>query len=105
MLNRRGFLVSLAAALTLDPERLLWVPGKRVISIPRPVLYRVPVEVFAGGCFGVGDFGGWAGFWKTSYELLTERELLSKYGSGKYGSVNDMAFKVCKMEGGQNVWL
>ena len=34
--TRRGFLASLAAALTLDPERLLWVPGKRVVSIPKP---------------------------------------------------------------------
>ena len=33
-LNRRGFLGALAAALVLDPERALWVPGKKLISIP-----------------------------------------------------------------------
>jgi len=38
-MNRRGFLAMLggtAAAATLDPERLLWVPGRKTISIPSP---------------------------------------------------------------------
>lgn len=35
MVNRRGFLAALAG-LTLDPERALWVPGKKLISIPAP---------------------------------------------------------------------
>lgn len=38
MISRRGFLASLAAAFVTDPERLLWVPGKTLISIPRPKL-------------------------------------------------------------------
>lgn len=36
-MDRRGFLSSVlggAAALALNPERLLWVPGKKLISIP-----------------------------------------------------------------------
>lgn len=33
-MNRRGFLGLLAAAATLDPERLLWRPGAKVISVP-----------------------------------------------------------------------
>lgn len=36
-MNRRGFLGAIGAALagaTLDPERLLWVPGAKCISIP-----------------------------------------------------------------------
>jgi len=36
-MNRRGFLRGLlgtGAALALDPEKMLWVPGKRLISIP-----------------------------------------------------------------------
>ncbi len=35
--SRRGFLGFLGAAIagaTLDPERLLWEPGKKLISIP-----------------------------------------------------------------------
>ena len=38
MLNRRGFLGTLLAGAALDPERLLWVPGKKLISIPKPRL-------------------------------------------------------------------
>ncbi len=36
-LSRRGFfgLLGGAAALALDPEKALWVPGKKLISIPR----------------------------------------------------------------------
>ena len=33
-MNRRGFLGALLSAAVLDPERLLWVPGKRKIFIP-----------------------------------------------------------------------
>ena len=39
MTSRRGFLSFIGAALasaTLDPERLLWVPGAKTISIPEP---------------------------------------------------------------------
>lgn len=40
-MNRRGFLGAIAAALggaVLDPDKLLWVPGAKLISIPRPRL-------------------------------------------------------------------
>lgn len=33
-MNRRSFLASLIATATLDPERLLWVPGRKTISVP-----------------------------------------------------------------------
>jgi hypothetical protein len=33
-MNRRNFLASLAAVAILDPEKLLWVPGKKKIFIP-----------------------------------------------------------------------
>jgi hypothetical protein len=38
-MNRRGFLGLLggaAAAVALDPERALWIPRRRLISVPRP---------------------------------------------------------------------
>jgi hypothetical protein len=35
--NRRGFLAAALGALAYDPERALWTPGKKLISIPRPV--------------------------------------------------------------------
>ncbi len=34
-MQRRTFLASLIATAVLDPERLLWVPGQKTISIPR----------------------------------------------------------------------
>jgi hypothetical protein len=36
-MNRRGFLGALAGAIagaSLDPEQLLWTPGRKLISIP-----------------------------------------------------------------------
>lgn len=35
-LSRRGFLGALLGAAVLDPERLLWVPGAKLISVPAP---------------------------------------------------------------------
>lgn len=49
-MNRRGFfsaLAAVAATAALDPEALLWKPGK-LISIPKPV-------VITPGFFNLGD--------------------------------------------------
>lgn len=38
-MNRRGFfkfVTAIAATSTVDPERLLWIPGQKLISIPSP---------------------------------------------------------------------
>ena len=35
-IDRRGFL-SLLASAVLDPERPLWLPGRKLISIPKPI--------------------------------------------------------------------
>lgn len=48
-MNRRGFLSALIAAGTaaaIDPERLLWTPGKKLVSIPsyRRGPFRVGVD-------------------------------------------------------------
>lgn len=55
MTSRRGFLGSIAtfaAACTLDPELALFVPGKKLISIPEPPkaerLYPVRTVVVSG---------------------------------------------------------
>jgi len=34
-MNRRGFLSMLVGALAADPEKLIWEPGRKLISIPR----------------------------------------------------------------------
>ncbi len=51
MTSRRGFLSFLGAAVataTLDPERLLWVPGAKVYSIPAPtVIEPTSLEMIA----------------------------------------------------------
>jgi len=35
-MNRRSFLAAPAAGLVLDSDRLLWRPGAKLISIPKP---------------------------------------------------------------------
>lgn len=35
-MNRRAFLGALLAAFVVDPERLLWIPGRKLVSIPKP---------------------------------------------------------------------
>lgn len=40
-MNRRNFISALLGAATLDPERLLWVPGQKLISIPKPFCVEV----------------------------------------------------------------
>lgn len=47
-MNRRGFLgaaIAAAAGLALDPERALWTPGKKLISIPAAPRYRTALEL------------------------------------------------------------
>lgn len=46
MLNRRGFLTALVGAFVADPERALWVPGKKLISIPKPQVQMDPDYAF-----------------------------------------------------------
>lgn len=54
-MNRRGFLGLLGAAVTgavLDPEKLLWRPGAKVISIPK---VEIPEIALSPISFDVGD--------------------------------------------------
>jgi hypothetical protein len=51
---RRNFLSSLMSAVALDPERLLWVPGAKTISIPKP---RIRLMLYTG-MSRVGDEWG-----------------------------------------------
>jgi hypothetical protein len=55
-MDRRGFLSALIAAgtaATIDPDKLLWEPGRKLISIPRHRMprnfwYCVEFETFSG---------------------------------------------------------
>lgn len=42
--TRRGFLAAMAGAFVVDPERALWVPGKRTISIPKDLNVEAELE-------------------------------------------------------------
>ncbi len=44
-MNRRGFLSALIASCGLDPERLLYVPGAKLISIPAPSVILAPKRI------------------------------------------------------------
>lgn len=47
-MNRRLFLSSaaaIAATISLDPEKLLWRPGAKLISIPKPQPVHVGVDL------------------------------------------------------------
>jgi len=53
-MNRRSFLAALSAAFVADPERLLWRPGAKLISVPKPRVkpFRIPVQISRSDCFG-----------------------------------------------------
>lgn len=55
-MNRRSFLQTLVAGITAaqDPEKLLWEPGKRLISIPKTVVIQPrPVTLNVGDIFTI----------------------------------------------------
>jgi hypothetical protein len=66
-MNRRGFLgllAGVAAGAVLDPEKLLWVPGRKLISIPPPAVYSPQVswyidELILKGLAEPLDSGHW----------------------------------------------
>jgi hypothetical protein len=56
-MERRGFLTTLAAfaaTAVIDPDRLLWVPGKKLISIPAASANILTLPSM-GATFRVGD--------------------------------------------------
>jgi hypothetical protein len=71
-MNRRAFLAALAAGLVLDPERLLYVPGKKLISIPKPRLGPLDSTVTVP-FFNIGDIVTFAG--RHAVNPLTREEL------------------------------
>lgn len=77
MTSRRTFFASLAAALVLDPERALWVPGKKMISVPKPPF------------LAVGDivaFGAWPG---ERYIVTAEARSIESIGDARFARALD----------------
>lgn len=59
---RRDFinvLGALAASAVLDPERLLWVPGKKRIFIPSPSQQAADLQVFVNGVLQMHNRDYW----------------------------------------------
>jgi hypothetical protein len=61
-MNRRSFLTALGigvTAATLDPEKLLWIPGKKTIFIPPAKVPEIAKLVvgFANGSIKAGNYG------------------------------------------------
>jgi len=86
MLTRRGFLAlgaASAAAMVLDPERLLWVPGARTFYLPperRVIEAQIgdveALEAAIGGPIIIGR--RWANVYhdpKSSLPALSDREV------------------------------
>ena len=48
-MNRRLFLGAIASAFVADPERLLWRPGAKLISIPKPRKLLIDKELVEEG--------------------------------------------------------
>lgn len=65
-MNRRAFLSLIATGLaaTTDPERLLWQPGRKLISIPKPCLVEARVLAINGWMEAIND--GCVGNWSIS---------------------------------------
>ncbi len=86
--GRRNFLAALLGSAAIDPERLLWIPGKKVISVPKPslpqALYRIPVCSSIGGAYRTFDIDGGdlgiGSFMSITYEILSDRDVMRKYG-------------------------
>jgi hypothetical protein len=87
-MNRRSFLAALAAGFAFDPERLLFVPGKKTFSIPKP---RVGPEdsTVTVPFFNIGDIVTFSGRYainpRTRKELthLQEFRVTHVYESGR----------------------
>lgn len=84
--SRRSFLGLLASALVLDPERLLWVPGKKLVSIAKlrnPVIRIIEINhkmSDAATLINVGEQQFRNKFRSNAASYLQDRELFSVGG-------------------------
>lgn len=74
-------MVAAASGIALDPERALWLPGKRLISIPKPAPITITSWSDAREMFRIGD--------KISFGL--DPRIYSITGVGESGLSFDVA--------------
>ncbi len=83
MTTRRSFLAAIAATLVLDPERALWVPGRKMFSIPaRPFLAVGDLVKFASM---------WGPMWPEQYIVTQEARSLVLIGDARFSVVGAAA--------------
>lgn len=92
-MNRRGFLAALAAAVVCEPDRLLWEPGKRLISIPAP-----PKVVIPAGWYRMDDLC--PNDWTIALAKIRKHSELVRANSGYIYFVNPLADRLMK-DGGR----
>ena len=98
-MNRRSFLNVLATAgavAAMDPERLLWVPGKKLISIPKPPIL-IPTWIQIAGPLQQFNLSGSYGVVPgTPGEFLTadQRMYLMVYHHGRPIDFHDVGTPV-----------
>lgn len=83
-MRRRSFLAAIAAAFTApDPEKLLWQPGKKLISLPSTVIAPEPV-LFVARMMDVTTHSStwpWREYLVTGYDVVFEDgKVLSSFG-------------------------
>lgn len=75
-MTRRGLFAALAAAFTLDPEQALWVPGKKLISIPKrrtPMkFHQIVLGMSDGTSYVVNDVVEGKPFFVAPHEMRLE---------------------------------
>lgn len=77
-MNRRGFLTALCAAMAApDPDKLLWKPGAKLISVPSGHKL-IPAQFWSIWVYGeVSKFSGYA-----DYGVLGDQKYCSDFGIG-----------------------
>ncbi len=96
-MNRRAFLSSLAAftaTMALDPEKLLWVPGKKLISITKPSASLV----VSGSEFSDGDIVTFGNSTKMYRILLTVENSLRLEEVKDFGFYGGVSWPVSERE-------
>jgi hypothetical protein len=84
-MNRRGFLSALigaGVAAAADPEKLLWTPGKKLISIPKATIYSDTPMVWFIEEITLAEF-------RRRYFVPTVEAIAERIAAGEINSLRD----------------
>lgn len=89
-MNRRGFLAALGAAMVApDPDKLLWTPGARLISVPTQ---KKLIQAEFWSIWLYGDVSGFVGY--KDYGVFGGDKYAADFGIGG-GSLTKTSADVC----------